>query len=252
MNKKTRLSLALTATIILVLAGGWYWYTEVRPGASSLMPTSDFPYEKTQDGSRTYVEDTALYHLEATYPDSAGIEASAGKGNDHIAVESMELFVRQTLSDFATQETLPGEYARSLSLGYTQHSAPKASSFVFTILFDTGGAHPITYFKTFVWGKGGGQVSLDDLLSGGYLARLSTISGTQIRARLEAQSDGEGGAVFEEGFAPDAKNFENFYLDGGDLVILFDPYQVAAYAAGPQEVRIPLSQISDIVRPEFK
>lgn len=34
------------------------------------------------------------------------------------------------------------------------------------------------------------------------------------------------------------------------LSLYFNPYQVAAYAAGPQEVHIPLSRLSDAMRPD--
>ena len=53
------------------------------------------------------------------------------------------------------------------------------------------------------------------------------------------------------GTTPEEVSFENFYFDGNDLVILFAPYQVAAYAAGPQTLRIPLSELASILKPEY-
>jgi hypothetical protein len=34
-----------------------------------------------------------------------------------------------------------------------------------------------------------------------------------------------------------------------DIVLGFDPYAVAAYAAGPQQVHIPLTRLQDVVTP---
>jgi hypothetical protein len=34
------------------------------------------------------------------------------------------------------------------------------------------------------------------------------------------------------------------------LWITFDPYQVAAYAAGPQTVLVPYSALKDIIKPD--
>jgi hypothetical protein len=42
----------------------------------------------------------------------------------------------------------------------------------------------------------------------------------------------------EEGAGADAKNFESFSIGPNQIIINFDPYQVAPYAAGPVKVDI--------------
>ena len=54
--------------------------------------------------------------------------------------------------------------------------------------------------------------------------------------------------MFEEGILPKMENFANWNLTETDLRLSFDPYQVAPYAAGPQEVVIPFRDIHDLVK----
>jgi len=48
-----------------------------------------------------------------------------------------------------------------------------------------------------------------------------------------------------------AENYQNWVLTPDALVFTFEQYQVAPYAAGPQTVTIPLSDVQDILAPEF-
>jgi hypothetical protein len=56
----------------------------------------------------------------------------------------------------------------------------------------------------------------------------------------------------KEGTSPEDENFETFFFDNAYLTILFAPYQVASYAAGPQTLRIPTSELKDILRSEYQ
>jgi hypothetical protein len=55
--------------------------------------------------------------------------------------------------------------------------------------------------------------------------------------------------VSAEGVSPRDENFRTWNLTGQGLRIHFDPYQVAAYAAGPQEVIIPYSDLAGLLDP---
>lgn len=54
--------------------------------------------------------------------------------------------------------------------------------------------------------------------------------------------------LFEEGILPKMENFTNWNLTEENLRLSFDPYQVAPYAAGPQEVLLPYTDIQDLVK----
>lgn len=53
--------------------------------------------------------------------------------------------------------------------------------------------------------------------------------------------------LFKEGLQPKIENFTNWNLKENELQVSFDPYQVAPYAAGPQEVHIPYRDLWDLV-----
>ncbi len=54
----------------------------------------------------------------------------------------------------------------------------------------------------------------------------------------------------KEGAAPRADNYTAWTITRKGLWITFDPYQVAAYAAGPQHVLVPYSALKSIVKPD--
>jgi hypothetical protein len=53
--------------------------------------------------------------------------------------------------------------------------------------------------------------------------------------------------LFEEGLEPKEENFQNWNLTEKGLRLSFAPYDVAPYAAGPQEVLIPFSELHSLV-----
>ena len=54
----------------------------------------------------------------------------------------------------------------------------------------------------------------------------------------------------KEGAAPRADNYSAWTITRKGVWITFDPYQVAAYAAGPQHVLIPYSALKDVIKPD--
>jgi Protein of unknown function (DUF3298)/Deacetylase PdaC len=54
----------------------------------------------------------------------------------------------------------------------------------------------------------------------------------------------------KEGAGPRTDNYSAWTITRKGLWITFDPYQVAAYAAGPQHVLVPYSALKSIVRPD--
>jgi len=252
-------NIVISGVVVALLAigiGGWMFYTREPQAIDSTTieiegSASDFPFTKTTEG-RKHVEDTASYHIEVMYPDTVGISATAGTSGERIALQKMEQYVKGVVSDFKKEDTGQSGIKKTLEMGYKRFESAHTVSFVFTVSADTGGAHPISYFKTFVWNKKGEALSLGGILKGNYLAKLSQLSKAQVKANIQTMSGGEVEAViFEEGFAPTQDNFQNFYLDGTELVLLFDPYQVAAYAAGAQEVHIKLPEIKEFVQSEY-
>ncbi|MGV8120077.1 MAG: DUF3298 and DUF4163 domain-containing protein [Candidatus Xenobiia bacterium LiM19] len=137
------------------------------------------------------------------------------------------------------------------SLYYSYEINYKSASLV-SILFTgsnyCGGAHPspIFYSVNFDLEKGR-TVEMKDLFKkgSGYYEKMSAICISDLKKR-DISSNNE---LINEGASSKAENFECFYFKSDRLVILFPPYQVAPYVAGPQEVMIPFRSLRDLIDP---
>ena len=63
------------------------------------------------------------------------------------------------------------------------------------------------------------------------LEQVSAAATSQLKAKL-------GDAMFEEGANTNPENFSSFIISNDKVTFIFQPYQVAAYAAGPQEISV--------------
>lgn len=273
MTTKQRIGVGVAVAAALAL-GAWVWGSSVlmtltgsAPGTSA---TSGLSYEVTPEGSRQIRQSTEFYDIAVKYPDhtTLALSSSAGPTAEAAALAAMEGWATQqvlgfiAMGDFANlteedKEMIGFNAGRkyTLDIDYTEYQSPQTVSYVFTAHIDTLGAHPNGYFKTFMFDKRTGkELTLGDIFEGDWLSYVSAESEAQVRAHIAEMTASAGADVslFEEGLAPREGNFLSAYMDGGDIVILFDPYQVAAYAAGPQEVRIPRASVATMLRAEYR
>jgi hypothetical protein len=97
------------------------------------------------------------------------------------------------------------------------------------------------------------KLALADLFNpkSNYLSVISTYCISNLRDRAKRDQD----AMIDEdmmktGAAPQASNYQACAITKKGLWVTFDPYQVAAYAAGPQHVLVPYSALKDIIKPD--
>ncbi|MGD0191135.1 MAG: lysozyme inhibitor LprI family protein [Rhizomicrobium sp.] len=119
---------------------------------------------------------------------------------------------------------------------------------------DFHGAHPANeIFTANYLLPDGWRVYLPEILDGERgIKRVSALSIASLDKQLagpDAMSDRDWIA---KGAAPDAPNFEVFEILKDKLRVEFVDYQVAAYAAGPQAVEIPFSQIASVMRADWR
>jgi hypothetical protein len=55
---------------------------------------------------------------------------------------------------------------------------------------------------------------------------------------------------FAEGAQPKPENYRNWNITPDGLLITFDEYQVAPYAAGPQTITVPYSELNSLINPQ--
>ena len=189
-----------------------------------------------------FKEERKFYTIEVAYPRFG-----------HAAIDrQIEAWARQTARDFADTgrdaDGEPNRWAMELSYEVPRNDNAMAGV-VFSEYSYTGGAHPNTNFQTFNFFKSDGmQVEIAELFSVRGIQRISDMSIAQLKRDLGGPDGMSDIDWIKKGAGPNARNFQSFVMLPRELVIYFDPYQVAAYAAGPQEVHIPLSQLGDVLR----
>jgi Protein of unknown function (DUF3298)/Deacetylase PdaC len=153
-----------------------------------------------------------------------------------------------------TEETRPEDSMGSdLSISYT---VALAQDDLVSIGFDVsdyfqGAAHPNHYSDTLNYDlKNGKLLKLADLFKPG-AKYLQTIANYCI-ADLKKQSaqNGLNAEEIEKGAAAKSDNYLSWTITKRGLGIDFDPYQVGPYAAGPQFVLVPYSELKDLINPD--
>jgi uncharacterized protein DUF3298/peptidoglycan-N-acetylmuramic acid deacetylase PdaC-like protein len=199
----------------------------------------------------------AKYSVDAEYPQ---IEGDARFAKFNAAARAM---ITKDVAAFKTGETaseedemdLPEETGTSsLDIGYQIRLATDdLVSIEFTQgQYSRGAAHgnSITAVLNFDV-KNGKKLALADLFNANS-KYLSVISDYCIKD-LKEQSKRDKESMLEDeqiqdGAAARADNYQAWTITRKGLLIVFDPYQVAAYAAGPQQVMVPYSALKPIVK----
>jgi len=121
--------------------------------------------------------------------------------------------------------------------------------------YSAGAAHPNSYTEVVNFDlRNGKLLKLADLFLPGskYLETLSNFCIQELKKQAKAQ--GNYAAMDDDwikrGAGAELTNYDNWTITKKGLGITFDPYQVAAYAAGPQNVLVPYSAVKDIIKPD--
>lgn len=153
---------------------------------------------------------------------------------------------KKNVSDLPADTTSPGS---SLEVTYAltlQHTDLWSFKFDFSF-YSAGAAHPGLYSITMNYDLGQGkQLTLSDLFlpNSNYLETISSYCIAELSKR------DIGFDSFSEGAAPTPENYRNWNLTTDGLMITFDEYQVAPYAAGPQTVVVPYSELQGMINPQ--
>jgi uncharacterized membrane protein YdfJ with MMPL/SSD domain len=194
----------------------------------------------------------AGYAINVTFPQVSGLTHSDAQIKINKAISAI---VDAAIKDFkksnAQVERLPGSDVSTLDIGYSIQPNTTLPNIISMRLsesfFESGAAHPGQYVQTLNYNTStGAEITLDDIFSSSdYLDRLSTYA----RSELKKKSGSDEGlnSQIDAGTTPDKDNFASFIIADTGLIIVFQEYQVASYAAGVQEVLVPYSSIKDII-----
>jgi len=115
----------------------------------------------------------------------------------------------------------------------------------------TGGAHPNNWPETWVFDLADGRgLALADVFRDpdATLRALAPRVRDSLRAVLGDMSLDD---MLLPGTEPTRENYADFVIDDDALTFFFAPYQVAPYAAGEQQVRLPLAELREWLAPSF-
>jgi Protein of unknown function (DUF3298)/Deacetylase PdaC len=200
-----------------------------------------------------------LYSVNAEYPqidgdsrfDGFNKEARALVNKDVAAFKSAE-----TATDAADSGGLPAETQNStLDAGYDFHYANDSLiSVAFTEgSYSRGAAHGNSLTQVLNYDvKSGKKIALADLFKdkSKYLSVIASYCQKELKERAKKPDAMVLEELIEPGAGPRADNYRAWNITKKGLWITFDPYQVAAYAAGPQYILVPYSVLKDIIKPD--
>jgi hypothetical protein len=161
----------------------------------------------------------------------------------------LKMAVTEELDGFKKNFTdwdIPPEMANAVSFMWVRYDAPlitsQIASFRFYVdYYMAGAAHPNHYFKVVNFDLEKGKAVTTKSLFKDLPKALTSLS-----KLCKASLDKPDFPLFEEGLEVKEENFKNWNLTENGLRLSFDPYQVAPYAAGPQEVLIPYSELHSL------
>ncbi|MDR1196969.1 MAG: polysaccharide deacetylase family protein [Candidatus Nomurabacteria bacterium] len=173
--------------------------------------------------------------------------------NPHVN-KLLKSFAQQTIDDFKREAAAKPSGNNELNMSFKTYRFDRdVVSFAFRRYISLGGTAQVSdVFITKNYNLGGGQdYQLSEIFMGNYLPILSTKLYKVLQSRPEF-SDKTKQAALKTGLRPDAKNFENFVLDGPKVIFYFNKYQLGAGEIGALQASLKLSEIKDNLQPNFR
>jgi hypothetical protein len=113
----------------------------------------------------------------------------------------------------------------------------------------TGGAHPNFYSKYFNY-ISKKEIKFNDLFSDTFALKKKLIKSLRKLFELNDKQTLE-----EQGFFIDKNNLplnDNYYFENDTMYVVYNPYEIASYVVGEITLKVPLFELSSIIKPEFK
>ena len=164
----------------------------------------------------------------------------------------VEAFAKQKHAEFkeffAERSATDQPYSTDLSFEIARND-DQMLEVLFTHSYYFGGAHPNMNRYSFNYlMPSAARVYVPELFTKEGFKRVSELAIADLKPKLTGPDGMADAHQVEMGAGPFSDNFHAFVLTAEELAIYFDPYQVAAYAAGPQEVHIPLTKLNGRLR----
>ena len=202
-------------------------------------------------------EETDFYVIDVIYPETKTFPELDKYIETKIMIDienfkkdiTNEEWYEQDIEDSAMRH---GDFVRIEVLAFTPQLF---SARIHNSIYYGGAAHPMPYTEVINYNlETNKNLLLSDFFVYGsdYIAELSDFCINDFNFRLSLGDEWLGDIEWIiNGAGPEEINFRAFNLTPEGILITFDAYQVAAYAAGTQEVLIPYSELQEILRDDL-
>jgi len=207
--------------------------------------------------TQAITEDAEHYTINLQYPKFEGYDELNAVLKE--LVETEEEGFRNVVAEFEKDEFMEDVFEEGFgSYIDTNYSVIRNDNKIVSVLFNShiyeaGAAHPMSYTMTINWDTTNNkEIHWVDVILGDQDIPLILSEMTKPRIYENFEMDpNEVDDWIEEGAGPDPINFESYTIGESEITIYFDPYQIAAYAAGPQAVEIPFEDLGVLLNPEL-
>jgi hypothetical protein len=213
------------------------------------------PQITTTAVKKTIKEETSAYTIDVTYPVVVGLpdkKVLASVNADLLA------FTNNLVAQFKKDNSTPSESDGKSGLValyklYTPAHGIQSVSFDVSD-YSAGAAHPNSYISTKNYEiETGNVLALTDLCEASSTCLASIAKQAKIHLKEVLKSkQAPYDSWAEDGSSADELNYQVFVVTPTTLDIIFNPYQVAAYALGPVRVPIPFSELSGVIKAAYK
>ncbi len=218
--------LAAIIAILVLAAGGFLLYKNSGTTISATATTTPQQSEP-QLTTATIQESNEVYAINVKYPQFGISQIDAQiKADVDAAVKEIKDTPAIPEDSAAGQNTLDGSFESA-------YIGPDVISVKLILSQYTGGAHGMTIFSGVNFDRATGKrlTQADAFrMIGMNVQQVSTAASAQLKQRL-----GED-VFFEDGANTNTENYSSFVITKDKVTFIFQQYQVAPYAAGPQEV----------------
>jgi len=244
-NMKTKFLLLITFALALIIGIGLFAITKPSNNVVSVSKES-------------FKEETSEYNINIEYPQISGLKNVPLQNVLNEKFKPNLENIRMSVLDYReVYRNLSAEQLEGVGKSEEKKTFETrfASQNLISISFEHSGydgssahggqrASVINYDLTT-----GKEIQLKDLFKkdSKYLQTISDFYLNDLASRFEGNDNIPGWPQPQIGAAPEENNFTNFVLTKDDLVILFNPYQVAPGAYGIQEIKIPYANLSNII-----
>ncbi len=255
MKDASRLILGLmTAVLVLAACGS---APTVTPATPTVLPATPTAAPVIRPVTLTITAGTEVgkdpgYTLATEVPALQGlpdVQAAAFTADVNSTIQSQASDFRKWVQENAQSAAAAGFTEGSYfdeRVGLFAQIGNVASLKLVTEAYVAPAAHPYHTSTTYNFDLTDGQaLTLDRLFlpGSGYLQAIADYCKSQLAGRDIDFTD------FSQGADPTADNYRNWNVTSDDLLITFDEYQVAPYAAGPQTVVVPYSTLQALMDP---